>query len=82
MTADRPGNDMHRYWTAGPGLAKWLHSPHPWTALHRHLSKFLHGPELDSTVSKWHNELLAPTGSDRYRLAHGGKIRGKRIGPG
>lgn len=76
------GEAFHRYWTAGPGLAKWMHSPHPWTALHNHLAKYLQGPELDATTSKWHNELLAPTGSDRYRVEHGGKARGQRIGPG
>lgn len=73
---------LHRYWVAGPGLAKWAHSPHPWQALHDHLAKYLAGPELNSTVSAWHNEIMAPTGSDRYRVEHGGKMRGKRIGPG
>jgi len=74
---------LHRYWVAGPGLAKWAASPHPWTALRRHLAKYIHDPgKLDRTTSAWHNEVMAPTGSDRYRLEHGGKIRGKRIGPG
>jgi hypothetical protein len=74
---------LHRYWTAGPGLAKWAGSPHPWTALHRHLAKYLSGHELDATTSKWHFEVFHEhTGSDSYRLKHGGKIRGKRIGPG
>jgi hypothetical protein len=74
---------LHHYWVAGPGLAKWLHSPHPWSALHDELAKYIHNPELlDETTSAWHNELLAPTGSDRYRVEHGGKMRGNRIGPG
>lgn len=73
---------LHQYWVAGPGLAKWANSPHPWQALHDHLAKYLHGGILDRTTSKWHNEIMAPTGSDRYRLEHGGKIRGKVIGPG
>jgi hypothetical protein len=85
--ADKSGKrgnktDLHAYWVAGPGLAKWAKSPHPWTELHRHLSKYLSGPELDATVSKWHNEIFAPTGSDRYRVEHGGKMRGKVIGRG
>lgn len=75
--------ELHKYWVAGPGLAKWAKSPHPWTTLHRLLSKYIHDPALlNATVSKWHNEVMAPTGSDRYRLEHGGKIRGKKIGRG
>lgn len=74
---------IHRYWVAGPGLAKWATHPHPWQALHDHLAKYIHDPKrLDETTSKWHNEVMAPTGSDRYRVEHGGKMRGKRIGPG
>lgn len=74
---------LHAYWTTGPGLAKWAGSPHPWQALHDHLAKFIHDPHvLDATTSKWHNEVMAPTGSDRYRVEHGGKMRGKKIGPG
>lgn len=74
---------LHRYWVLGPGLAKWASSPHPWQALHDHLIKYIHDPLLlNSTVSKWHNEVMAPTGSDRYRVEHGGKMRGQRIGPG
>lgn len=74
---------LHRYWVAGPGLAKWAHSPHPWQALYNELAKYIHDPDkLKRTVSAWHNEVMAPTGSDRYRLEHGGKIRGKVIGPG
>lgn len=73
---------LHAYWVTGPGLAKWSTSPHPWQTLHDFLSKYLTGHILDSTTSKWHNEVMAPTGSDRYRLEHGGKIRGNKIGPG
>lgn len=73
---------LHQYWVAGPGLAKWAKSPHPWTTLRNHLAKFLTGHTLDATTSKWHNEVMAPTGSDRYRVEHGGKMRGQRIGPG
>lgn len=74
---------LHHYWVAGPGVAKWLHSPHPWQALHDELAKYIHNPSLlDKTTSKWHNELLPATGGDAYRVAHGGKMRGDRIGPG
>lgn len=75
---------IHKYWVAGPGLAKWATSPHPWTALHRELAKYIHDPKLlDETTSKWHFEVFHQhTGSDAYRVEHGGKMRGKRIGPG
>lgn len=73
---------LHAYWVTGPGLAKWAKSPHPWQALHDELAKYLSGHILDATVSKWHNEVMAPTGSDRYRVEHGGKMRGKKLGPG
>lgn len=75
---------LHRYWVAGPGLAKWANSPHPWTALHAELAKYIHNPTLlDSTTSKWHFEVFHQhTGSDAYRVEHGGTMRGSRIGPG
>lgn len=75
---------LHAYWVAGPGLRKWAGSAHPWTALRNHLAKYIHSPGmLDATVSKWHHEVFhVGTGSDAYRVAHGGKMRGKRIGPG
>jgi hypothetical protein len=75
---------LHQYWVAGAGLAKWASSPHPWTALHRQLAKYIYDPHLlDATVSKWHCEVFHQhTGSDAYRVEHRGKIRGTRIGPG
>lgn len=76
------GEAFHRYWVTGPGQAKWLHSPHPWQALYDHLANYLTGDKLKRTVSAWHNEMLVPTGSDRYRVEHGGTMRGQRIGPG
>lgn len=74
---------LHAYWVAGPGLAKWAGSPHPWQTLHDLLSQYLHGHILDATTSKWHFEVFHQhTGSDAYRVEHGGKMRGKKIGPG
>lgn len=32
-----PGSALWRYWTKGPGLAKWAGHEHKWTALHRAL---------------------------------------------
>ncbi|MCX2931384.1 hypothetical protein ORI20_13955 [Mycobacterium sp. CVI_P3] len=33
--------ELNRYWTAGPGLAKWRNSPHPWTTLRDLLKKYM-----------------------------------------
>jgi hypothetical protein len=85
-SAPAKGSDaeaLHRYWVLGPGLAKWAKSPHPWTALHQHLSRYLTGDKLDRTTSAWHFEVFHQhPGSDAYRVEHGGKMRGKKIGPG
>lgn len=79
----KSAEELHDYWVHGAGREKWVHSPHPWKALHDHLAKYIHDPKLlDATTSKWHNEVMLPTGSDKYRVEHGGKMRGKRIGPG
>lgn len=32
---------LKRYWTTGPGRAKWVNSPHPWTTLRNLLLKHL-----------------------------------------
>ncbi len=45
---------LRRYWTAGPGLAKWAGSPTPWRTLRKFLSKYLSGEELDRTTSSWY----------------------------
>lgn len=39
---DIHGDQLKNYWTKDPrGLAKWATSPHPWTALHDHLIKYV-----------------------------------------
>lgn len=59
---DRPnaGNSeqLHRYWVAGPGLAKWADDPHPWTALYHHLIKYIHDPDgAKRTAAQWFHEV-------------------------
>ena len=78
------GARLKAYWTRGKGLAKWAGSPHPWTALNRQLTKYIPDPDKRKrTVSAWHFAVFHQhTGSDAYRLEHGGHIRGQRIGPG
>lgn len=79
-----PGHDqLHQYWTRGPGLAKWASSPHPWTTLYGHLIKYMSPAMAKRAASAWVYEVFGMhTGSDAYRVAHGGKMRGLRIGPG
>jgi HK97 family phage portal protein len=49
---------LHRYWTAGPGLAKWRGSPTPWRTLRAFLSKYLSGEKLDATTSAWYRDVF------------------------
>ncbi len=46
------------YWTKGPGLAKWAASPHPWTALHRHLVKHMGLVMAKRTASQWFHDVF------------------------
>lgn len=54
--ADR--NQLKRYWTKGPGLAKWAKSPHPWTALRNHLLKYVGAGRADRMASEWFHEVF------------------------
>lgn len=79
-----PGHDeLHHYWTRGPGLAKWAESPKPWTTLVAHLTKYV-GPEKAKIyASRWFIEVFHfAAGSDLNRVTHGHPPRGHRVGPG
>ena len=79
-----PGHDeLHHYWTRGPGLAKWAGSPKPWTTLVAHLTKYV-GPEKAKVfASRWFIEVFHyAAGSDLNRVTHGHPPRGHRVGPG
>ena len=74
---------LHRYWTVGKGLAKWLGHPHPWTSLYRHLRKYVGSERAKRMAAKWVHEVTGDwPGSDAHRVATGHKPRGHRIGPG
>lgn len=80
-----PGHDqLHHYWTRDPeGLAKWADSPRPWTTLVAHLTKYVGPLAAKRFASQWVFEVFGlHTGNDLYRVEHGGKPRGKLIGPG
>lgn len=52
--AARPnGTQLREYWTRGEGRAKWIDSPHPWTALYRHLRKHMSDGKAKRTAARW-----------------------------
>jgi hypothetical protein len=55
-----PGHDqLHHYWTRNPeGLAKWVRSPHPTRALHRHLMKYVGSERAWEMANVWHKEVF------------------------
>lgn len=74
---------LHRYWTKGPGLAKWAESPRPWTTLVAHLTKFVGLAKAKEFASRWFIQVFGyAAGSDKNRVAHGKPPRGKVVGPG
>lgn len=74
---------LHQYWVAGPGLAKWRASPTPWTALYHHLLKYLPDGEAKRTAAQWFHEVFGFwPGSDLNRVTHGKPPKGKVVGPG
>jgi hypothetical protein len=65
---DRDGSNLRRYWTKGPGLAKWRTSPTPWRTLKKFLSKYLSGETLEATTSAWYMAVFGrPAGRRRGR---------------
>lgn len=52
------GEQLHHYWTKGEGLAKWARSPHPFTALVRHLTKYVGPARAKRMAAKWHKEVF------------------------
>jgi hypothetical protein len=83
-----PGHDeLHHYWTKGPGLAKWVTSPHQFETLRDLLLQFPFFQEDPERANKAANDWVHEAtglwpGSDAHRVAEGGKPRGHRIGPG
>jgi hypothetical protein len=76
-------NQLKHYWTVGKGLRKWLGHPHPWTALYRHLRKYVGAERAKRMAAQWVHDVTGNwPGSDAHRVATGHKPRGSRIGPG
>jgi hypothetical protein len=74
---------LKKYWLAGPGLKKWAGSPHPWTSLYGHLSKYMPAEKAKRTAAEWfHQHFGFWPGADLNRVTHGRPPRGKKVGPG
>lgn len=69
-----PGQ-LKKYWVHGKGRAKWINSPHPYTALYHHLLKYLHKPDYAKRVAaQWFHDALGIWPGER---------KGKnKLGPG
>lgn len=78
-----PGSDeLHHYWVAGPGLARWT----TWTELLAGLVEEVHDKPLE-TLKEWaaawfHERYGFWPGADLNRVRQGKPPRGDRIGPG
>lgn len=76
-------DELHHYWTLGPGLALWADSPTPWRTLRDHLLKYMPEGEATRAASAWFLEVMHfASGSDLNRVTHGHPPRGKVVGPG
>jgi hypothetical protein len=55
----RPGSRGYFkwYWCYGPGRAKWINSPHPYTALRGHLRKHM-AAHVSATAAQWFHDVL------------------------
>ena len=78
-----PGHDeLHHYWTVGPGLARWR----TWTELLANLVEEVHGEPLEvlkQFTSRWFFERYGfYAGDDRNRIMNGKLPRGHNVGPG
>jgi hypothetical protein len=83
-----PGHDeLHHYWTIGPGRHEWVDSLKPWTTLLALLVEHVKPPKpievLKRWASAWFKEVKGySAGSDLNRVAHGHPPRGHLVGPG
>lgn len=62
MTDTKPGDgkarELERYWTRGPGLAKWATTPHPYTTLVTHLSKYMTEQHAKGLAAKYFKKVF------------------------
>jgi hypothetical protein len=48
-----PSAAVNRYWTAGPGLAKWRDNPHPWTTLRDLLLQYMSQAKANGLATEY-----------------------------
>jgi len=61
-----PGNDeLHHYWTKGPGLMRWRGSPTPWTTLVALLTEHVGVHKAKIFASKWFWEVFGIWSGER-----------------
>ena len=55
---------LHKYWTSGPGLARWVNSPHPFKTLLAFLKRHMPDARARQTTYDWFKEVkgFAPSG--------------------
>jgi len=61
-----PGHDeLHHWWTKGPGLARWAESPHPWTTLRDQLLEHVPLAAANRMASEWFHEVFGIWSGER-----------------
>lgn len=55
---DYKARHLERYWTKGPGLAKWATNPHPWTTLVTLLSKHMTPQQAKGLASNYFHKVF------------------------
>lgn len=60
----RDGRELHKYWTSGPGLARWVDDPHPFKTLLAFLLRHMPETKARKTAHEWFKEVkgFAPSG--------------------
>jgi hypothetical protein len=80
-------DELHHWWTKGPGLARWIGSDHQFYTLREQLVKATDGKVPVEVINNWaaawvHEVTGLWPGSDAHRVAEGHEPRGHRVGPG
>lgn len=67
MAAVVDRDKLKHYWTRDPeGLAKWANHAHPWTALFRHLVKYVGRERAQRIASQWFKEVFGIWPGERF----------------
>lgn len=72
LSLSKAAGGWEAYWKRGKGRAKWVDSPHPWTALYRHLRGKVGDARAKRIAAQWHFDVLGRwPGEKRGRNPHG-----------